>query len=136
MNNDENNPFNILGADTFNPGTEVAEEVESQELNLNERIQGLIGSSSVFLFMKGNPQAPQCGFSANSTAMLNTLNVDYKTFDILSDMDIREGVKVFSNWPTYPQLYINGQLLGGNDIITEMFHSGELQTFVAENVKA
>ena len=136
MTNDENNPFNILGADTFNPGTEVAEEAAGQELDLNDRIKGIIGSSSLVLFMKGNPQMPQCGFSANTISMLNTLDVEYKTFDILSDMDIREGVKVFSNWPTYPQLYVNGQLVGGNDIITEMFHSGELQSYISDNVKA
>jgi len=79
------------------------------------------------LFMKGTPDFPQCGFSANVVGLLNSLNVKYKSFDILSDMDIRQGVKEFANWPTYPQLWVKGQLVGGNDIITEMFHAGELE---------
>ena len=77
--------------------------------------------------MKGNPQMPQCGFSANVVGILNAMNVTFNTFDILSDMDIRQGVKVYSNWPTYPQLYVNGQLVGGNDIIMEMYESGDLK---------
>ena len=87
----------------------------------------MISSSKVFLFMKGNPEFPQCGFSANTIAILNHLQMDYQTFDVLSDMDIREGIKGFSNWPTIPQLYVNGEFMGGNDIITEMYQSGELQ---------
>jgi monothiol glutaredoxin len=94
---------------------------------LNAKIQDLVGSSDTFLFMKGSPEAPRCGFSANTVAILANLGVDFKTFDILSDPEIRQGVKEFSNWPTYPQLYHKGQLVGGNDIITEMFHSGELE---------
>ncbi|OIQ17227.1 MAG: monothiol glutaredoxin, Grx4 family [Bacteriovorax sp. MedPE-SWde] len=97
---------------------------------LNAQIEELIKSSDLFLFMKGSPEMPQCGFSANSIAILNSLNVNYKTFNILEDMDIREGLKVYANWPTFPQLYLRGQLVGGNDIITEMYHSGELQTFI------
>jgi monothiol glutaredoxin len=77
--------------------------------------------------MKGTPDMPQCGFSANVIKILNHQGVSFKTFNILSDMDIREGVKQFSNWPTYPQLYVKGQLVGGNDIITEMMQSGELE---------
>lgn len=114
-----NNPFQVMG------GTSVEETDKSQ--NLEVRIKSLINSSSIFLFMKGTPQAPQCGFSANVVRILDSFHVSYNSFNILSDMDIREGVKAFSNWPTYPQLYINGQLVGGSDIITEMYQSGELK---------
>lgn len=127
------NPFEILSdkSDTVPENTGcplLGDEVEGHDLDT--RIKNIINSANVFLFMKGNPMMPQCGFSANSTAILNHLNVEFKSFDILSDMDIREGVKNFSNWPTYPQLYFKGQLVGGNDIITEMYQSGELKTLL------
>lgn len=83
--------------------------------------------------MKGNAQMPMCGFSANSVAILKNLGVGFKTFNILNDPEIRQGLKEYSNWPTYPQLYVNGQLLGGNDIITEMYQNGELQEFLKNN---
>lgn len=128
MSND--NPFNIIGSDKVpvQGGQAVTDIDKSKELNA--QIEELIKSSDLFLFMKGSPEMPQCGFSANSIAILNSLNVNYKTFNILEDMDIREGLKVYANWPTFPQLYLKGQLVGGNDIITEMYHSGELQTFI------
>jgi monothiol glutaredoxin len=94
---------------------------------LNERIEKLINSSKVFLFMKGTPEMPQCGFSANVCAILNATGVDFKSFDILSDSEIRQGVKEYSNWPTFPQLYVNGELIGGSDIVSEMYNSGDLQ---------
>lgn len=114
------NPFQILGAE---PIREI-----NKNANLDEQIKEIISSSDVVLFMKGTPDMPMCGFSANSVAILNNLNVQYKTFNILDDMEIREGLKEYSNWPTYPQLYFKGELLGGNDIITEMFHSGDLES--------
>ena len=83
--------------------------------------------------MKGNAQMPQCGFSANSVAILKQLGVSFKTFNILNDQDIRQGLKEYSNWPTYPQLYICGKLIGGNDILTEMYHSGELKEYLNKN---
>lgn len=128
MSND--NPFNIIGSDKVpvQGGQAVSDVDKSKELNA--QIEELIGSSDLFLFMKGTPDMPMCGFSANSIAILNSLNVNYKTFNILEDMDIREGLKVYSSWPTYPQLYLKGQLVGGNDIITEMYHSGELQNVI------
>lgn len=95
--------------------------------DLNARIESLINSAPIFLFMKGTPEMPQCGFSANVVKILNQENVKFGSFNILSDMEIREGVKVFSNWPTYPQLYVKGELIGGNDIVTEMLNSGELK---------
>ena len=121
------NPFNILKSDMPQAKTREAVEEENKTGELNERIKRLIGSSDVFLFMKGTPDFPQCGFSANVIGLLDNLAVEYKTFDILSDMDIRQGVKDYANWPTYPQLWLKGNLVGGNDIIAEMFHSGELE---------
>ncbi len=124
---DDNNPFNILGSDKVPQQGGQAVEETNKSGDLNERIKGLINSSKIFLFMKGNPEMPQCGFSANVVGILNAMNAQYKTFDILTDMDIRQGVKEFSNWPTYPQLYVDGQLIGGNDIIMEMYEGGELE---------
>lgn len=83
--------------------------------------------------MKGNAEMPQCGFSANSISILKNLGVSFSTFNILNDPEIRQGLKEYSNWPTYPQLYVKGQLLGGNDVITEMFKNGELQEFLKNN---
>ena len=126
MSND-NNPFGILGSDKVptEGGSELKEE--NKQGDINQRIEELINSADIILFMKGNPNMPQCGFSANVVAILNRLQKEYKTFDILSDWDIREGLKAYSNWPTYPQLYFKGKLIGGNDIITEMYESGDLQ---------
>ncbi len=93
---------------------------------LRGRITALVQSNSVFLFMKGNRHQPQCGFSASVVGMLGGLTSDYETFDVLSDPEVREGIKDFSNWPTIPQLYVNGEFLGGCDIVQEMFASGEL----------
>ncbi len=123
----QNNPFEILGTDKVpqEGGTAVQETNKSGDLN--NRIKTLIDSSDLFLFMKGTPEVPQCGFSANVISILNNMQANYKTFDILSDMDIREGVKAFANWPTYPQLYVKGNLLGGNDIIMELFEDRELE---------
>ena len=92
-----------------------------------ETIKNLISTSRVFLFMKGSPEMPQCGFSANVCAILKATGTEFKSFDILSDPEIRQGVKDFSNWPTFPQLYLNGELVGGSDIISEMYNTGELQ---------
>lgn len=93
-----------------------------------ERIQSCIDSSDVFLFMKGSPDAPQCGFSATVVQILDQLVPSYGSFDVLSDGAVREGVKEFSSWPTIPQLYVRGEFVGGCDIIQETFASGELQT--------
>jgi len=120
----DNNPFQILSND-YN-STEAA--LNEDLTDINKQIEGLINSSEVFLFMKGNAAAPQCGFSANTVGVLNQLKKPFKTFDILTDPAIRDGVKHFSNWPTYPQLYYKGKLVGGNDIITEMFQNGDLET--------
>ena len=91
------------------------------------RIDSLIGSNDVMLFMKGNRQAPQCGFSATVVQILDTLVSDYGTADVLQDPEVRSGLKVYSSWPTIPQLYVKGEFIGGCDIIQELFGSGELQ---------
>ncbi|MAF76810.1 MAG: monothiol glutaredoxin, Grx4 family [Halobacteriovoraceae bacterium] len=125
MSND-NNPFNILGSEKVPVAGGTAVNEKDTSLPLEERIKGLLSSSDVFLFMKGTPDMPMCGFSANVISILNAMNAKYQTFNILEDMDIRQGLKEYSNWPTYPQLYVKGKLIGGNDIIMEMYEDGEL----------
>ncbi|XP_053406517.1 glutaredoxin-3-like [Mercenaria mercenaria] len=116
---------------------ELAEsgELESQlpkQTSLEDRLKELINSSSVMLFMKGDREAPRCGFSKQTVAIMKDTGVDYKTFDILSDEEVRQGLKKYSNWPTYPQLYVKGELVGGLDIIKELQESGELETILKE----
>lgn len=94
------------------------------------RIESLINSSKVFVFMKGSKLMPQCGFSNNVVQILNVLGIPFETFDILQDYDIRQGIKEYSNWPTIPQVYINGEFVGGSDIMIELYQSGELQEMV------
>lgn len=91
------------------------------------RIREEIAENPVTLFMKGSPIFPQCGFSAAVVGVLSHMNVKFKGIDVLSDQDIREGIKAFSNWPTIPQLYVNGEFVGGSDIMREMYEAGELQ---------
>ena len=93
---------------------------------LRTRIETLLGANRVVLFMKGRPDAPHCGFSAKAVGALNALGVDYAHVDVLADAEIREGIKVYGEWPTIPQLYIGGDLVGGSDIIEQMSNSGEL----------
>jgi monothiol glutaredoxin len=100
--------------------------------DIEARIQGLLDANPVFLFMKGTPEFPQCGFSATVVSILDHLGVDYGTANILEDADLRQGVKDFSNWPTIPQLYVKGEFLGGCDIAREMFQSGELKQMLEE----
>lgn len=100
--------------------------------NSAERIEDIIASSDVVLFMKGVPAAPQCGFSAAVVQVLAQVGVPYRAVDVLQDLSIREGIKSYSNWPTIPQLYIKGEFVGGCDIVREMFQSGELTAMLAE----
>jgi monothiol glutaredoxin len=95
-------------------------------------IQAQIDANPVLLFMKGTPMFPQCGFSARVIQILKHAGVPFKTVNVLEDQEIREGIKAFSNWPTIPQLYVKGEFVGGCDIITEMYQSGELQTLLTE----
>ena len=92
-----------------------------------DKIQKLIDSSPVMVFMKGTKLMPQCGFSNNVVQILNALGIEFTTYDVLSDLEIREGIKQFSNWPTIPQVYLKGEFLGGSDILIEMYNSGELK---------
>ncbi len=94
---------------------------------VQNRIDELVKNNKVVLFMKGNPQMPQCGFSARAATILTHLGVaDFAHVDVLSDPEIRQGIKEYSNWPTIPQLYINGEFLGGSDIMMEQYENGEL----------
>jgi monothiol glutaredoxin len=96
--------------------------------DVDARIKEMIEKNKVLLFMKGNKAIPQCGFSSRVVAVLKSEGVPFETVNVLADPEIREGIKRFSNWPTIPQLYVNGKFLGGCDIVTEMHESGELAT--------
>jgi monothiol glutaredoxin len=97
------------------------------DAQLKQRIEDLIASSPIFVFMKGSKLMPQCGFSNNVVQIMHALGVPFETFDVLSDMEIRQGIKDFSDWPTIPQVYLKGEFLGGSDILIEMYNSGELR---------
>ncbi len=98
-----------------------------------ERIRQDIGDNEVVLYMKGTPVFPQCGFSSTVVQVLSHLGVRFKGIDILADPELRDGIKLFSNWPTIPQLYVKGEFVGGCDIIREMFENGELTEFLKSN---
>lgn len=114
----------------------VKELAESGELEntcpkaitLENRLKSLINKNNVMLFMKGNKEMAKCGFSRQILEMLNSTGVEYDTFDILQDEEVRQGLKTFSNWPTYPQLYVKGELIGGHDIVKELKESGDLES--------
>ena len=96
-------------------------------MSIEDRIRQTVEGSDVVLFMKGTPLFPQCGFSSRAVAILDHLNVEYASADVLQDPELRDGIKSYSNWPTIPQLYIKGEFVGGSDIMMEMYRSGELQ---------
>ena len=98
----------------------------------NERISKIVGDADVVLFMKGTPLFPQCGFSSRAVAILDHCNVAYESVDVLQDMEIRQGIKSYSDWPTIPQLYVKGEFVGGSDIMMEMYEAGELQQLLEE----
>ena len=100
--------------------------------NVQERIQKLISENPVVLFMKGTPAFPQCGFSGQVVQILDYLGAPVVGVNVLADAEIRQGIKDYANWPTIPQLYIKGEFIGGADIATEMFQSGELQSMLTE----
>jgi monothiol glutaredoxin len=97
---------------------------------VKQRIDDLVQNNKIMVFMKGNKLMPQCGFSNNVVQILNMLAVPYETFDVLEDYDIRQAIKEYSSWPTIPQVYINGEFIGGSDIMIELYQKGELQQMV------
>lgn len=99
-------------------------------MDTQEVIKNQVTSNPVVLYMKGNPKFPQCGFSNLATQILAACNAEYLAVDVLADQNIREGIKVYANWPTIPQLYIGGEFVGGSDIMRAMYESGELQTML------
>lgn len=100
------------------------------DADTKKRIEDLIGAKKVVLFMKGTPDMPQCGFSQRAVAILKAMNTEFASFDILSDDTVRAGLKEYSNWPTFPQLYVDKQLVGGSDIMMEMWEQGELESLI------
>ena len=100
----------------------------------NERISQIVNQHDVVLFMKGTPLFPQCGFSSRAVAILEHCGADGESVDVLQDMEIRQGIKAFSDWPTIPQLYVKGEFVGGSDIMMEMYEAGELQQLLTDKV--
>ncbi len=100
-------------------------------MNVEERIKETVSSNKIVLFMKGTPQFPQCGFSSRAVQILEACGAEFAAVNVLSDMDVREGIKKFSSWPTIPQLYIDGEFIGGSDILMTMYQNGELQEKIA-----
>jgi monothiol glutaredoxin len=106
-------------------------------MDIQQRIKEQVEGHPVVLFMKGTPQFPQCGFSALAVQVLNACGVsEFHSVNVLADPEIRQGIKEYANWPTIPQLYVNGEFVGGSDIMREMYQSGELQKLLAEKQKA
>ncbi len=101
-------------------------------MDVNQRIEEQLNTNPIILYMKGTPDFPQCGFSGQAVAALNAVGKPFSYVNIFEDPEIREGLKVYSNWPTFPQLYVNGELIGGSDIVIEMYHSGELHKVIDE----
>jgi len=105
-------------------------------VEVNQRIEQQLSAFPVLLYMKGNPDFPQCGFSARVVAVLRALEAKFAYVDIFEDPEIREGLKTYSNWPTFPQLYVSGELIGGCDIAVEMYESGELAEALSSAVQS
>ena len=101
-------------------------------MDVNQRIEDQLNSHEILLYMKGTPDFPQCGFSGQTVAALKAVGKPFAYVNIFEDPEIREGLKTYSNWPTFPQLYVKGELIGGCDIVVEMYHSGELQTLLED----
>ena len=98
----------------------------------NSRIDEVVKANDVVLFMKGTPLFPQCGFSSRAVSILEHCGVAFESVDVLQDMEVRQGIKSYSDWPTIPQLYVKGEFLGGSDIMMEMYEAGELQALMQE----
>ena len=104
--------------------------------DVNSRLSDIVGAHDVVLFMKGTPLFPQCGFSSKAIAILDHCGVAYDSVDVLQDMEVRQGIKAFSDWPTIPQLYVKGEFVGGSDIMMEMYEAGELQQMMQDKAVA
>ena len=104
------------------------------QIETKERISDLINKNKIILFMKGSKIMPMCGFSNTVVQILNMLEVNYTTFDVLSDMEIREAIKIYSSWPTIPQLYIDNEFIGGADIVLNLYQTGELQEIIEKSL--
>ena len=100
--------------------------------DITTRLDGIVNSNDVVLFMKGSALFPQCGFSSRAVSILDHLGVRFETVDVLQDPEIRQGIKQYSDWPTIPQLYVKGEFVGGSDIMMEMFEAGELQQLLED----
>lgn len=122
-------------AHASDPSADIPSGPAPPKEDLNTKLKRLINTRKCMLFMKGHPDEPKCGFSKQFVAIMKELNAEYGTFDILTDDEVRQGLKTYSNWPTYPQLYIDGELIGGLDIIREMVEAGELQSMLPTKVK-
>jgi monothiol glutaredoxin len=103
--------------------------------DVTKKIESQVANNKVVLYMKGNKEMPQCGFSAKVVQILNSYGVDYETVDVLADPEIRQGIKEYSSWPTLPQLYVDGNFIGGCDICVEMHESGELESILVDAVR-
>lgn len=101
-------------------------------MNAQDEIKKQIEANNIILFMKGNAEMPMCGFSARAVNILKAFGAQFATVDVLQNDDIRQAIKIYSNWPTIPQLYIKGEFIGGSDILTEMYESGELQQLISK----
>ena len=128
MAEDSQNPFKIAAPE--GGGSPVVED--DRAAPAIERVGRMVQSTDGFVFMKGHPKQPMCGFSANTVAMLDALGARYATFDVLSDESVRTAAKEDAQWPTFPQVWIKGDLVGGDDIVSEMFATGELAAMMEE----
>lgn len=125
---------NIVGKYAGSDPVEIIQtlqKVSAQGAPLEERLKALVNRHKFMIFIKGTPSAPRCGFTNTLLKMLQQLNIEFDSFDILSDDEIRQGLKVYSEWPTYPQIYLKGELLGGLDIFMDLHQSGQLQEILA-----
>jgi len=122
-------------AHAADPSADIPSGPAPPKEDLNTKLKRLINTRKCMLFMKGHPDEPKCGFSKQFVAIMKEMNAEYGTFDILTDDEVRQGLKTYSNWPTFPQLYIDGELIGGLDIVREMIEAGELQSMLPTKVK-
>lgn len=119
-----------MGQDLSAPTLYPCGDFIPMDTSVKTRIDEMVNNNTIMVFMKGTKLMPQCGFSNNVVQILNILGVPFETFDVLSDPDIRQAIKEYSNWPTIPQVYVNGEFLGGSDILIELYQNGKLQEIV------